>query len=349
METEPALRAAPPPSTGGDVTARQVHALVGDLMQPRPVVYHGDLVVSAAVGWAALLGATALFPHRASAPLFALGVAALFRAASFIHELTHLRPGGVPGFGVAWNALVGVPLLLPSFLYVSVHLVHHSKSHYGTRRDPEYLPLARWPAWTQALWVAEGALLPVALALRFLVLAPASLLHPRLRRFVWQRASSLSINPAFVRAPPAVAQRAPFAVQELAASAWAVAVAVLLARGLLAPRYVVAVAGAAAAVGLVNQLRTLVAHRWRLAGDEEPVSFEQQFLDSVNVTGGALPALWAPVGLRYHALHHLLPGLPYHALGEAHRRALAALPPDAPYHRASEHGLVGAVRRLTRA
>jgi hypothetical protein len=35
-----------------------------------------------------------------------------------------------------------------------------------------------------------------------------------------------------------------------------------------------------------------------------------------------------PLGLRYHALHHLFPSLPYHALGTAHRRLIVALPPD---------------------
>ena len=91
-------------------------------------------------------------------------------------------------------------------------------------------------------------------------------------------------------------------------------------------------------VAVLNQVRTLVAHLWE--NDGEPLSVTAQFLDSVNVPPpGVLASIWAPVGLRYHALHHLLPSVPYHALGEAHRRLTAQLTPDSAYHRASYDGL----------
>ena len=96
---------------------------------------------------------------------------------------------------------------------------------------------------------------------------------------------------------------------------------------------------------LLNQVRTLVAHLWENEG--EAMTVTAQYLDSVNVPPpSALPALWAPVGLRYHALHHLLPSLPYHSLGEAHRRLSAALGTDSPYHRGSYTGLPVLVGRL---
>ena len=70
---------------------------------------------------------------------------------------------------------------------------------------------------------------------------------------------------------------------------------------------------------VINNVRTLGAHRWM--GDGSELSFEEQLLDSVNYPHRAWTTeLWGPMGTRYHALHHLFPSLPYHNLGIAHRR-----------------------------
>ena len=72
-----------------------------------------------------------------------------------------------------------------------------------------------------------------------------------------------------------------------------------------------------------------------------------EYRDSVNISGGSwIDALLAPVGLRYHALHHLLPTVPYHSLGAIHRRMLSELPPSTPYHFAEHRSVVQAVRTL---
>ena len=73
----------------------------------------------------------------------------------------------------------------------------------------------------------------------------------------------------------------------------------------------------------------------------------EQVAESINITGQTwLTVLMFPVGLRYHALHHMFPALPYHRLGEAHRRLMVGLPPDALYRGCNRDSYFGAVREL---
>ena len=319
-----------------------------DLIAPRPAIYWGDLAGSALVGYGALAGAIAARTTGLAVACAAVSALALYRAISFIHELTHMKHSSLPGFRLGWNALVGVPMLTPSFMYEGVHNLHHARTRYGTSEDPEYLPLALMKPWTLPVFILVAALAPVALLVRFAVLAPLGLLVPALRRIVRERYSALAINPQFRRRAPEGEALVQWNRIETAASVWAVAVVALVATGAVSLRAFGIALGVASAVAVVNQVRTLVAHLWENEG--EAMSVTAQYLDSVNVPPPALlPMLWAPVGLRYHALHHLLPSLPYHSLGEVHRRLGAALGEESPYHKASHAGLPVLVGRIARS
>lgn len=333
--------AVPTPS----INLRDTRGRLQDLLDPRPAVYWADMLLSAAVGWGSFAAALKLPPFSAAHLLLCLVASlALYRGAMFIHELTHLSKGSVPGFHAAWELLFGIPLQVPSFMYVGVHLEHHRRTIYGTPQDPEYLPLASGPRWRVAWFLVQAPLIPFLLLARFAILAPLSVvLGPRFRGLVVARASSLVINARFRREPPAAALRKRWIVCEAAASALALAVIVATVFGWLAPALLVQWLAVSAGVAVINQFRTLVAHRWRNDGSDMDVP--SQFLDSIS-TPHPLGALWAPVGLRFHALHHFVPDLPYHALGAAHRRLASDFPAEVGYARTLSRGMFASLSTL---
>lgn len=325
---------------------RAARDLTKGLGQARGRIYWPDMLISAGIGYAAI--ATAILSGSIAVKVVAGLVAALalYRALMFIHELTHIRKDALPGFRLGWNLLVGIPLLTPSFMYEGVHVIHHKRTQYGTVEDPEYLPLALMKPWSLPLFVLIALIAQIALIIRAAVLVPLGLVIPAVRRLTWERASSLSINPDFRRRPPVGDFRKRVLWQEAGVFVWSW---VLLASTQLvgwAPLLTALVILSLTAT--LNQLRTLVAHLWENEG--EPMTVTAQFLDSVNVPPpGVAAEIWAPVGLRYHALHHLMPSMPYHDLPEAHRRLARELGAGSTYEGANHPGMLPLVGRIAKS
>ena len=161
--------------------------LTRDLVAARPLIYWSDMLASAVLGYGALVGAVML-PGGWAIASAVVAMLALYRAMSFIHEVSHMKhAGAMRGFRQGWDAAVGVPMLIPSFMYEGVHNLHHAKTRYGTIEDPEYRPLALMKPWTLPLFILASARAPLGLLIRYGVLAPLSVVVPALRKPVMER------------------------------------------------------------------------------------------------------------------------------------------------------------------
>lgn len=327
----------------------EARELVRDLAVPNPWIYWADFLFHVTLGWSAFV-LTLLAPPLSGWQLlgYLVTALALYRAAIFIHELAHLRRNTFRLFRAVWNLSCGFPLMLPSFTYSGVHNEHHKRNVYGTRDDGEYLPFAAGRPGKIILYLLLIFILPLLLAARFVLLTPLSWLHPRLRRLIWEGTSSLTIDFRYRRPWPPARNSEHWRLQELltflyGATAIGLVVAGILPGQVLLLWYLVAVL-----IFLLNSLRTLGAHCYRNPGDRV-MEFAEQYLDSVNIPGNPLiTPLWAPVGLRYHATHHLFPALPYHALGAAHRRLRSELRDNRLYLQTERRSLWDALCRLWR-
>jgi len=327
----------------------EARRLVDDLFEPKGWIYWPDFLLSAGLGWSAFTLAIIL-PAPSWQWTLAILVSGfgLFRAVIFIHELTHLRKDLFGPFRFVWNLVCGIPLMVPSFTYMGVHIDHHKQKIYGTRYDGEYYPYILTDPKKMIKSVAMTFILPFVFILRFAVIFPISYLKPSWRRYIWQNASSLAEGPDYKRPFPTPSEARVFFLQEFLASVVAWTGIILMAKGIWPLRLLLVWYLTAMIILFTNSLRTLVAHCYR-NGPDNVLEFGDQFLDSVNVPGNSLiTPLWAPVGLRFHGVHHLFPGIPYHNLGKAHRRLAEKLSDKELYMTTCRSGLWAGIAQLWR-
>jgi len=304
----------------------EARALVHDLFKPDPRWFWPDFILTTILGY----GAAALYLLNPGFSFwglagFVVAAFALFRVGTFIHEIVHLRRGTLPGFVAAWNIAVGIPLMTPSYFYDN-HNDHHSRKHYGTPQDGEYMPLAHSRPREIVLYFAQVPLIPILAVIRFVLVTPLTYLSPKLRRWVDLNASSYISNPHYRRLADTPPPDRIWRLAELAVFAIHATLLVLLIAGVIPWIMLLKVYVLSCVAILLNWLRNLAGHTFTSNG--APMSHVAQFEDSITVLGNpVLTELMFPLGLRYHALHHLFPAMPYHQLGIAHRRLLAQLSP----------------------
>jgi fatty acid desaturase len=317
---------------------------VQDCFAPNAKVYWADFLLSVTLGYGSFI-ATEAFAPLSVLQIFSFWVSvfALYRATLFIHELTHQERSDLPAFSFVWNLLIGIPTLFPSFLYRGVHIDHHKKNTYATTEDGEYLPLGVSPFWRTLAFIGQSFYLPLLLVIRFVILSPLSLLNPSLRKMVMTKASALSIRFDTVRKIPEGVELRNWYILEFGCFVYLVGWVYCLSTGLLGWDTLAHIYFTVVTMFFVNSIRTVVAHRYKNRSGGE-LSFQDQLLDSVNLEGNPIIGeLMAPVGLRFHALHHMFPSMPYHNLATAHKRLRKILPKDSFYHQTVEPGIFSAL------
>lgn len=326
----------------------QARGIVKDLFQANPRIYWADFLLSIAGGGICFVLVRRVFEPFSWPSIVAFVVCGLcyYRAVLFIHELVHMRDGKFRTFSIVWNLFCGIPFLMPTFLYYT-HVDHHMRKHFATDHDGEYIPLATMSPIHILIYLCQPFVIPLIAIARFLILTPLCWASPRIREFVRRRASSMVMDPTYIRPMPTRQVLRVFRLQEALCFLWCAGVATVILAGLVPLGFLITAYCLAVFVLTLNGLRTLGAHRYINAGGE--VTFLDQLLDSLNYANHPfLSALWAPVGLRFHALHHLFPSLPYHNLAMAHRRLMAELPANSPYRLTESPSLTASLVQLWR-
>ena len=282
-----------------------------------------------------------------------VAIVALYRAVLFIHEITHRAGRDLPGVHArverarrraAAHSLV--PVRGRPHRSSSPELLRHR----GGSGVHAVRPAAAGADPRSAL--ATSLLAPVALAVRFGILAPLSWAIPAAAPTGGRHAARRW--PSIIATCAARRSRPPAACRKPPPARWSGRRSVCGGRPTPDAAFVCWVIASAVVSG-VNAVRTLAAHRYDQ--DSGELSMTEQLLDSCTIaTEGRLPlaladvcrALLAPVGLRYHALHHWIPSLPYHNLGRAHRVLVSTLRADAPYRGDGRTGFLPPLRDLLR-
>ena len=342
------------------MTLNEANNLVSDLFQHRAEVYWTDFLCCLLLGYGSflLVDPTHLF-SISNILLSMVSIVFIYRMSMFTHEISHFRQGQMTSFATTWNLMCGIPLLIPKFMYKN-HKEHHAKKSFATENDGEYIDFSNRSPLEIVGYLLLQFIAPLAFVVRFLILAPLSWFFPAVREITWQRFSSLSIDPDY-RRPLPKSRSTQYSFEEAGCFLLIILVLFGLNSGAIAVERIYQWYIVISAMLFMNGLRVLAAHKYNLdaltdktvediAKQSTEGNYALQFLDSINHSSSEiLGPVWAPIGLRYHAIHHLFPAMPYHGLAEAHQRLKVCTPKQALWHDLCEaKSLFSTLRTLLR-
>lgn len=325
--------------------ARRVLTADAELFRARPARYWLDFTLSITLAYSSA-SIFLLWPSGSWQQFVAYPFAVfwLYRLGSLVHEVAHLPHYEMRLFKVVWNLCVGVMTLAPSPFFTRHHRDHHSQSVYGTPEDPEYIVNVFRPGslLSIAAYILLVILFPLLVFARFLI-TPLTYLHPALRQWTLIHASALTMNWRYERRPTRQNDW-PLTIVESLCCLRAAGMLAGVAFGLSHWSRLPLLYALGLGVLMLNQMRLLADHHFGSSGTH--LSLPEHIRDSCNYTGKD-PLTWLlfPFSIRYHALHHLFPSLPYHNLSTAHSRLLGQLPFNSPYRELDQFSWWSVARR----
>jgi fatty acid desaturase len=330
---------------GKQFNVREARAIIHDLFEQKPYRYYLDLLLSASIGWTGYVLALGYPMFTTGSGCYVLiAVLAFFRTLNLIHPIFHLPAIHRDRMRIAFDLVFGIPFLAPYFLYERSHAAHHKLSVYGTLQDPEYIRFTRLNRYVILGFSSLNILLPPALYLRFSVGTLLSYFHPALRRKFLTSISSFSVRRSFRRPLPEGTEKKVLLMEESVASVYAMGLLIATMFSVVTPQLILQGLLIGVLLALMNAAQFLTLHRY----DEPGADLDAQILDTWNSPGSVslINEIWAPVGQRFHALHHCFPTLPYHNLAKAHRRLKQELSHKSIYHSTENPGFYRAVSKL---
>lgn len=309
----------------------QIIPLIEPYFRPNILLYFCDFMLSVIIGNFFLIEATdPSHPLLIKAACIVISSLALFRASAFMHEVFHLDKK-LKGSGFIYNLFHGFLHKAPLYNYDS-HRYHHAPATYGTIDDPEYERLADQSAFHVLFFYPFiiMAIAPIFLVVRW-VLVPFLLpfIGHKARHWIYINASTLVMHIPYVRPEPSEKQIRDWYVQDTGCAIYTLAVAGLIYSGILSITILVAWYFVAYFLCVMNYFRAMLNHRY-ITGFQV-TNHKQQVLDSITYPLSIFNVWFYPVGLGYHALHHMFPQIPYHNMGKVHRILMRELPEDHPY------------------
>lgn len=267
----------------------------------------------------------------------------LFRATVFIHENFHFG-NKIRGFSLCYNLFHGFLHKLPSYCY-KPHVYHHSVKTYGTIKDPEYDLIIDRPVFTLFIPFFSMAFLPIFSFIRYGI-TPIILpfISSRGRDWVYSHISTLVMNLKFKRNKPSQKEKSEWWIQDFMCFIYNLAIILLILFGGLPSNILIVWFFVMYIVYLLNFYRVVTSHTYLTRFNK--TNFKQQILDSSTVIFMPISFILYPLGLQYHALHHMYPNIPYHNLNKAHKFLCNILPSNHPYFKTFNKGYLSSIKRL---